>query len=43
MADLPWNSETVDSIDIEKAMEILESDHHGLEKAKERILEFSGC
>lgn len=40
MADLPWNKETVDSIDIEKAKEILESDHHGLEKAKERILEF---
>lgn len=40
MADLPWKKETIDSIDIEKAKEILESDHHGLEKAKERILEF---
>lgn len=40
MGDLPWNRETVDSIDIEKAKTILESDHHGLEKAKERILEF---
>lgn len=40
MADLPWSKETVDSIDIKKAKEILESDHHGLEKAKERILEF---
>ncbi len=40
MVDLPWQKETVDSIDIEKAQKILESDHHGLEKAKERILEF---
>lgn len=40
MADLPWKTETVDSIDLNKAKEILESDHHGLEKSKERILEF---
>ena len=40
MGDLPWNQETVDSIDIEKAQQILEADHHGLEKSKERILEF---
>lgn len=40
MADLPWKTETVDSIDLNRAKEILESDHHGLEKAKERILEF---
>ncbi len=40
MADLPWKKETIDSIDIAKAMKILEADHHGLEKAKERILEF---
>ena len=40
MSDLPWQSETVDSIDLENAREILEMDHHGLEKAKERILEF---
>lgn len=40
MADLPWQKETVDSIDIEKAKKILEADHHGLEKSKERILEF---
>ncbi len=40
MGDLPWNKETIDSIDILKAKEILEADHHGLEKAKERILEF---
>jgi ATP-dependent Lon protease len=40
MADLPWQKETVDSIDLKMAKEILESDHHGLEKSKERILEF---
>lgn len=40
MADLPWSNETVDSIDLVKAKKFLESDHHGLEKAKERILEF---
>ncbi len=40
MVDLPWQKESVDSIDIEKAKKILEADHHGLEKSKERILEF---
>ena len=40
ISDLPWKKETVDSIDIAKAKEILESDHYGLKKAKERILEF---
>ena len=40
MSDLPWRKETHDNIDLQKAKEILESDHHGLEKAKERILEF---
>jgi len=40
IADLPWSVETVDSIDIAKGKEVLEADHHGLEKAKERILEF---
>lgn len=40
MIDLPWNKESEDSIDLKMAKEILESDHFGLEKAKERILEF---
>lgn len=40
IAELPWSTETVDSIDIAKGKEVLEADHHGLEKAKERILEF---
>ncbi|MCB0378499.1 MAG: endopeptidase La [Bdellovibrionales bacterium] len=40
MVDLPWAEETVDSINIELAQKILEEDHHGLEKSKQRILEF---
>lgn len=38
--DLPWSKATVESVDIERARKILEKDHFGLEKAKERILEF---
>lgn len=37
---LPWNKQTRESIDIEKAKEILDSDHYGLFKVKERILEY---
>ena len=37
---LPWNKETRDKLDIVKAQEILDSDHYGLEKVKERILEY---
>jgi len=40
MTQLPWNKATEDKTDIEKAKLILEEDHYGLEKAKERILEF---
>ncbi|MCO4793596.1 MAG: endopeptidase La [Bacteriovoracaceae bacterium] len=40
MLDLPWNKQTEDKVDIEKSKKILEKDHYGLEKAKERILEF---
>ena len=40
LLDLPWDKSTSDSIDIVKAKKILEKDHYGLEKAKERILEF---
>ncbi len=39
MTDLPWNKSTEDIVDIKKAKEILENDHYGLEKPKERILE----
>lgn len=38
--DLPWSRSTEDSQDIIKAKRILNKDHYGLEKAKERILEF---
>jgi ATP-dependent Lon protease len=37
---LPWNSLSIDSIDIEKAEKILNRDHYGLEDVKRRILEF---
>lgn len=40
MVELPWNKATKDSIDIKVARNILEKDHYGLEKAKQRILEF---
>lgn len=38
--DLPWNKKTEEVIDLKKAEEILEYDHYGLEKVKERILEY---
>ncbi|GAA3657328.1 endopeptidase La [Asaccharospora irregularis] len=37
---LPWNKETRDKIDIVNAKEILDKEHYGLEKVKERILEY---
>jgi ATP-dependent Lon protease len=37
---LPWNVETEDRLDITLAEEILNEDHYGLEKVKERILEY---
>lgn len=37
---LPWNENTKDRLDIKLAEEILDEDHYGLKKAKERILEF---
>lgn len=40
MLSLPWNECTDDEIDIEKAREVLEEDHYGLERVKERILEY---
>ena len=38
--ELPWNTETKERIDIAAARKILDADHFGLEKVKERILEF---
>src|SRR5674476_452537 len=40
MVELPWKKETKDNIHIGKAKEILNEDHHDLEKVKERILEY---
>tara|TARA_R110002072_G_scaffold288917_1_gene455570 strand:+ start:261781 stop:264306 length:2526 start_codon:yes stop_codon:yes gene_type:complete len=40
MLDLPWSKKTEDKVDIPVAKKKLEKDHYGLEKAKERILEF---
>jgi ATP-dependent Lon protease len=37
---LPWNKETEDDLDIRKAEEVLNEDHYGLEKPKERVLEY---
>ena len=37
--DLPWNETTKDNFDLKHASEVLEEDHFGLEKVKERILE----
>jgi len=37
---LPWNKATVDNLDLKKAKKVLEEDHFGLDKIKERVLEF---
>lgn len=38
--ELPWNAQTKDKVDLAKAKKILDRDHFGLDKVKERILEF---
>jgi len=42
MFSLPWNKSTVDNLDLIKARKILDEDHYGLAKVKERILEYLG-
>jgi ATP-dependent Lon protease len=37
---LPWNEYTKDNLDLKHAQKVLEDDHYGLEKIKERILEY---
>ncbi|WP_339250653.1 endopeptidase La [Paenibacillus sp. FSL P2-0136] len=37
---LPWSEATEDDLDIRKAEEVLDADHYGLEKPKERVLEY---
>lgn len=40
LLDLPWNEYTDDNLDLKRADKILNRDHYGLEKVKERILEY---
>lgn len=39
MTDLPWTKASVDNLDLHKAQAILDEDHYGLERVKERIIE----
>ncbi|MCM1174172.1 MAG: endopeptidase La [Blautia sp.] len=40
LLELPWDKESRDSLDLDRAERILEEQHYGLEKVKERVLEF---
>lgn len=40
LLNLPWNEMTEETFDLKQAAEILDEDHYGLEKVKERILEY---
>ena len=40
LLELPWNHASVDNTDLKNAKEILDADHYGLKKVKERMLEF---
>jgi len=40
MADLPWSRASEDSLSVEQARRVLDEDHWGLEKVKERIVEY---
>ena len=39
MTDLPWSRSSVDNLDLQKAERVLNEDHYGLEKVKDRIIE----
>ncbi len=39
LVEMPWNQSTADNLDLNRAAEVLEADHFGLEKVKRRILE----
>ncbi|MBX3288786.1 MAG: endopeptidase La [Acidobacteria bacterium] len=39
MVDLPWSKQSKDNLDLKKAQIILDEDHYGLERVKERIIE----
>src|SRR5712692_1602950 len=40
MAELPWNKRAEESLDLKRAVEILEQDHYGLNDVKDQVLEF---
>ena len=40
LVNLPWNEYTTDDLDLKRAQKILDRDHYGMEKVKERILEY---
>ena len=40
LSDLPWSKRTKDNIQLDRAKKVLDEDHYGLEKVKDRILEF---
>ncbi|ACO45405.1 endopeptidase La [Deinococcus deserti] len=40
VTELPWNSRSEDRLDVEEAAQVLDEDHYGLEKVKDRVLEF---
>lgn len=40
LCSLPWSKESTDKLDLEYAREVLDTEHYGLEKVKERIIEF---
>lgn len=40
LVSLPWGEYTVDDLDLKRARKILDQDHYGMEKVKERILEY---
>ena len=40
MVNLPWGEYTADDLDLKRAQKILDHDHYGMEKVKERILEY---
>ncbi|ASF40066.1 endopeptidase La [Halobacillus halophilus] len=40
LVSLPWTAETEDNLDVKHAEKILDEDHYGLEKVKERVLEY---
>lgn len=40
VTELPWNERSRDKLDIEKAARVLDEDHYGLEKVKDRVIEY---